>query len=125
EDFRTDIYSLGATLFHALAGRPPFDGETSSAAELRALKNNPLQLSKLAREISPATASIIERMIAPDPRLRFPSYDELIAALENARHTLRARNEPEFDSRSRTRHLRRKIVLLAMAAAMIVLAGFG
>src|ERR1700760_1179964 len=35
EDFRSDIYSLGATLFHALAGRPPMEGETTSASELR------------------------------------------------------------------------------------------
>jgi len=37
EDFRSDIYSLGATLFHAVAGRPPFESETLSAADLRAL----------------------------------------------------------------------------------------
>src|SRR6266849_9310287 len=32
EDFRSDIYSLGATLFHAVAGQPPFEGETNSAS---------------------------------------------------------------------------------------------
>src|SRR5438477_609273 len=50
EDFRSDIYSLGATLFHAVAGRPPFDGETMSAADLRALQNNPLKLKDVASE---------------------------------------------------------------------------
>src|SRR5947199_8112275 len=38
EDFRSDIYSLGATLFHALAGRAQIEGDTNSANELLALK---------------------------------------------------------------------------------------
>src|SRR5439155_16734017 len=80
EDFRSDIYSLGATLFHAVAGRPPFDGETMSASELRALKNNPLKLKDVAPEVSRPTASVIAGMIAPDPHLRFASYDALILA---------------------------------------------
>lgn len=35
DDFRGDIYSLGASLFHALAGQPPFEGTTNSATQLR------------------------------------------------------------------------------------------
>ncbi len=84
EDFRSDIYSLGATLFHALAGRPPIEGETTSASELRKLKNHPPDLRQLVPEISPATASVIQQMIAPDPAHRFRSYAQLIAALEHA-----------------------------------------
>jgi serine/threonine protein kinase len=38
EDFRTDIYGLGATLFHAVAGRAPIEGNTNSAALLLELK---------------------------------------------------------------------------------------
>ncbi|MBV9009418.1 MAG: serine/threonine protein kinase [Verrucomicrobia bacterium] len=88
EDFRSDIYSLGATLFHAAAGRPPFEGETASAGELRALKDRPLKLNVVAPEISPGTATAINRMIAPDPRLRYHSYEGVIAALEKARGRL-------------------------------------
>src|ERR1700726_2443823 len=62
EDFRSDIYSLGATLFHAVAGRPPFDGETTSASDLRALKNNPLKLKDVAPDVSRPTANAIARM---------------------------------------------------------------
>lgn len=83
EDFRSDIYSLGATLFHALAGRPPFDGDTMSAAELRALKSKPLKLKGVAPEVSRPTAAAIARMIAPDPALRFHSYEAVIHALQN------------------------------------------
>jgi len=94
EDFRSDIYSLGATLFHAVAGRPPFDGETTSASDLRALKNNPLKLKDVAPDISRPTANAIARMIAPDPRLRFASHDALILALKKAERILHGEPEP-------------------------------
>src|SRR5438093_1463483 len=94
EDFRSDMYSLGATLFHAVAGRPPFDGETMSASELRALKNNPLKLKDVAPEVSRPTASVIAGMIAPDPHLRFASYDALILALKKSERVLHGEPEP-------------------------------
>jgi serine/threonine protein kinase len=71
EDFRSDIYSLGATLFHALAGKAPIEGETNSATELRALKQQPFLLSVIAPEVSPETARVLQRMIAPEPAQRF------------------------------------------------------
>ncbi len=94
EDFRSDIYSLGATLFHAVAGRPPFDGETMSASDLRTLKDNPLKLKDVAPEVSRPTATAIERMIAPDPRLRFASHDALILALQKSERLLRGEPKP-------------------------------
>jgi hypothetical protein len=114
EDFRSDIYSLGATLFHAVAGRPPFDGETTSAADLRALKNNPLKLKDVAPEVSRPTASAIARMIAPDPRLRFPSHDAVIQALQKSERTLRGEREPW-----------RTKAALALAAMMLFALVFG
>src|SRR5438309_8334056 len=68
EDFRSDIYSLGATLFHALAGQPPFEGETNSASALRELKEHALSLGVAAPELGRKTVRVIDRMIAPDPR---------------------------------------------------------
>ena len=84
EDFRSDIYSLGATLFHAIAGRPPIEGETNSATALRELKERPLNLQAVARDISPTTARVLQRMIAADPSQRFSSYDDLVTDLERA-----------------------------------------
>src|SRR3954463_14620209 len=55
EDLRSDIYSLGATLFHAVAGRPPMEGETTSASELRKLKSNPPRLRSVAPDVSRET----------------------------------------------------------------------
>ena len=115
EDFRSDIYSLGATLFHAVAGRPPFDGETMSASDLRTLKNNPLKLKDVAPDVSRPTANAIARMIAPDPRLRFPSHDALILALQKAERILRGEPEP----------WRAKAALLIAAVTLLGLIGFG
>src|SRR3954471_22062305 len=88
EDFRSDLYSLGATLFHALAGRPPFEGESNSATQLLAMKQQPLDLRSVAPGVSRATAKIIERTLASDPQARFQSYDELIRDLQRARAVL-------------------------------------
>jgi hypothetical protein len=91
EDFRTDIYGLGATLFHAVAGKAPIEGNTNSAALLLELKNHPLDLRAIAPDVSQATVTILERMIAPDPAQRFSSYDELVSEMERAQHALKGR----------------------------------
>src|SRR2546426_1592911 len=58
EDFRSDIYSLGATLFHAVAGKAPIEGNTNSAAMLRELKQQPLDLRVVAPDVSAPTARV-------------------------------------------------------------------
>lgn len=84
EDFRSDMYSLGGSLFHALAGRPPFEAESASLVALKHLKNQPVSLQTFAPWISNATAHIINRTLAKDPTKRFQSYDELIESFEYA-----------------------------------------
>src|SRR6266404_6292109 len=84
EDFRSDIYSLGATLFHAIAGKAPIEGETNSSTALLELKQQPLDLQATAPDVSVATVEVLQRMIASDPAQRFSSYDDLVAELERA-----------------------------------------
>jgi len=84
EDFRSDIYSLGATLFHAIAGKPPIEASTNSSTALLEIKQQPLDLQATAPDISEATAEVLQRMIAADPAQRFSSYDDLVAELERA-----------------------------------------
>jgi serine/threonine protein kinase len=84
EDFRSDIYSLGATLFHAIAGKPPIEPSTNSSTELLELKETPLDLREIAPDVSAATAEVLQRMIAADPAQRFSSYDDLVTELERA-----------------------------------------
>ncbi|HZR79038.1 MAG TPA: serine/threonine-protein kinase, partial [Chthoniobacterales bacterium] len=120
EDFRSDIYSLGATLFHALAGRAPIEGETNSASELLALKQQPLLLSIVAPNVSPATARVLQRMIAPNPAQRFSSYDELISELEAAYKKLTGRDVIDVATAKRRM---RKIIAVAAILLLLVAAG--
>lgn len=88
EDVRSDIYSLGATLFHALSGKTPIESSTNSATELHELKQHPSELRAIAPKVSGPTARVLHRMIAPDPNERFSSYDELLEELDAARRAL-------------------------------------
>jgi eukaryotic-like serine/threonine-protein kinase len=88
EDFRSDIYSLGASLFHAIAGRPCFEGETTSLGALRQLKSKPMNLETVAPGVSSATAYVINRSLCMDPKDRHQSYEELIEHLNYARTKL-------------------------------------
>ena len=120
EDFRSDIYSLGATLFHALAGKAPIEGETNSATELRALKQQPLLLSLVAPEVSPDTARVLQRMIAPEPAQRFSSYDDLVAELERAYKKLTGR---ELIDVATAKRRTRRIITGGAAVLLIVALG--
>jgi serine/threonine protein kinase len=93
EDFRSDLYSLGTTLFHAVAGRPTLESETLSATELKELKANPPNLRAIAPHVSEETAAVIDRMLQPNVAHRQTSYRELIEELEAARNALLAREE--------------------------------
>lgn len=84
EDFRGDMYSLGATLFHAAAGRPPFKGDSASALATKHLKARKASVKAFAPHLSEETAWIINRCLERDPDARFESYFELIEALETA-----------------------------------------
>jgi serine/threonine protein kinase len=88
EDFRSDIYSLGGTLFHALAGRPPFEADNASMVALKHIKSQVVSLQAFAPDISSPTAYVINRTLAKDPNERYQSYTELVEHLEYARAKL-------------------------------------
>ena len=100
EDVRSDIYSLGATLFHAVAGKPPIETSTSSATELRKLKQHPSHLRAIAPEVSAPIARVLQQMIAPEPKDRFATYDAVLAHLDQARRALEFANDRRAARRS-------------------------
>jgi serine/threonine protein kinase len=89
DDERSDIYSLGATLFHALAGRPPVDSPSASDAAAKHAVDPASSLAMDAPAAQPCTARIITHMLAQDPADRYGSYDEIIQDLMEAQDSLK------------------------------------
>jgi serine/threonine-protein kinase len=83
-DFRADMYSLGATFFHLLAGAPPFSAPTSLGVIAQHLAEKPPALRTKAPHVPDKLAKIVDALLSKDPSDRFESYDALIAALEAA-----------------------------------------
>jgi tRNA A-37 threonylcarbamoyl transferase component Bud32 len=121
EDFRSDLYSLGTTLFHAVSGHPTFENETQSATELKKLKSNLKSVREVAPDVSEETAAVIDQMLRPSPVERQSSYQELIAQLQAAHAAALAREE---ELRGRWSWPVR--VLVSLGALLLVAAlGFG
>lgn len=99
EDFRSDIYALGATLYHALAGRPSCAEDSMSSAVLREAKRHIAPIARVAPWLSAETCAVVDRSMAYSPANRYSSYDELIEALNAALN--RGETSPPIHSAAR------------------------
>ncbi len=78
-DGKTDVYSLGVTLFQMAAGRLPFE-EEGPALFMAHLQNEPPRLEALNAEVPAELADLVARMLAKEPATR-PSLDEVADVL--------------------------------------------
>jgi eukaryotic-like serine/threonine-protein kinase len=84
-DLRSDMYALGATLFHLVSGKPPFQADSvGELITMHASANRPVlpRGKKQARTRIAAIDELCSRMMAARPDDRFGSYDELLKAIE-------------------------------------------
>ncbi len=80
-DIRSDIYSLGCTLYHMLTGEPPFPQGTMFEKVIEHHGSRPPDPSLKNPSVSPQLARVVQRMMASLPDERYPSPDPLIQDL--------------------------------------------
>jgi DNA-binding response OmpR family regulator len=81
-DIRADLFSLGATFFHLLAGRPVFEGDSLQSVVLMHLSKQPPKLKELAPKVSEAFCAVIDKLLENDRTKRYQHASELVTALE-------------------------------------------
>lgn len=81
-DFRTDFYSLGATLYHMVTHRVPFEGDHLAkilSAHISVPLTDPQELNP---NLSKGCSLLIQRMMKKDKKERYPSHEELLKDLD-------------------------------------------
>jgi serine/threonine-protein kinase len=126
-DVRSDIYSLGCTLYHMLTGEPPYPEGTVLKKLLDHQSGEPPDPSKKNRRVSDDLSLVCRKMMASDPKRRYQTPDQLIHDLMLIAGSLGLRGiSPEGliwlkSLRSMSDFWRQNVGVIAMAALLIVI----
>jgi hypothetical protein len=120
EDFRSDLYAFGATLYHALAGKPPFESTSNGTKVLRRAKQTIPRLGKVAPWLTDATCDAIDRMMAYQPKHRWGSYEEVLEILRRARSGATSACGLDFGGGRAMRRSKENRWLIPSAAVLIL-----
>lgn len=80
-DIRSDIYSLGATLYYLLCGQPPFSNGGVAQRLKDHVETTPVPVNQLRHDVPQELADVVSRMLAKDPAQRYTTPEEVESAL--------------------------------------------
>ena len=117
----SDVYSLGATLYHLLTGRPPFAGKDSEELRRQVIQGKIVPPREVDPTVPRALDAIVRMAMAFDPRERYSSATALAEDIERwlADEPVTAWNEP-FRVRARRRMQRHRTLVASTAAGLLV-----
>ena len=81
-DTRSDLFSLGAVLYHCLSGQAPFRGDTTAEVTFAVRNGRFIPLKEAAPEVPRSFASIVEKLLQPNPAERYQTPAELLGDLQ-------------------------------------------
>ena len=87
-DHRSDLYSLGVTYYHMLAGHPPFRAETALALAMKHVADVPVDLSVHRPDLPPDLCRLVMRLMEKLPADRYQSAAEMLRDLAKVRESL-------------------------------------
>jgi serine/threonine protein kinase len=89
-DHRSDLYSLGVTFYHMLAGFPPFRAESALALALKHVREAPISLAVHRPDLPPELVNLVMRLMAKAPADRYQSAAEMLRDLARIKEALQA-----------------------------------
>jgi serine/threonine protein kinase len=125
-DHRTDVYSLGATMYEVLTGRPPFQGKDHQETLSQIVEKDPVDPSRLNPRLPKALETIVLKCLRKDPADRYGTAEALAQDLRRfvRRDPIEAKAQTRWERISR-RLRRHRISLLAAGAFLVLLAFVG
>ena len=117
-DRRADVYSLGATLYQLLAGRPPFAASEPAETLRQVLDDDPLEPQSLNRAVDLDLNTICIRCLHKEPALRYPTASELAEDLERYLNAEPIKARPLSSLGKFVRWQRRNPTLARVSAAL-------
>jgi len=96
-DFRTDLYSLGASLYELLTGRPPFRAKNTADLVCAHMAQKPKPAIDVVSSVPMAISRIVDKLLQKDPELRYQTARGLVADLEHCAKSLELEGEIDDD----------------------------